>query len=157
MLSTDGSTPGSFPMTTDRRALAFALAVLAMIEAPRPAAAADPLVFVTAFAPGERGGIHAYEFSTKNGRLKALRRAADPKNPFFLALSPHAKYQSSAQAKQSGGKENERVAAYKVVGGTGELKLLNRQSAEGTAACYLDVDKTARAGLVANYSSGSVA
>src|SRR5262249_19795522 len=33
----------------------------------------------------------------------------------------------------------------------------NRQSAEGTAACYLDVDKTGKAVLVANYSSGSVA
>jgi 6-phosphogluconolactonase len=44
-----------------------------------------------------------------------------------------------------------------VVGRTGELKLLNRQSAEGTAACYLDVDKTGKAVLVANYASGSVA
>ncbi len=43
------------------------------------------------------------------------------------------------------------------MGRTGELKLLNRQSAEGTAACYLDVDKTGKAVLVANYSSGSVA
>src|SRR5213079_3388119 len=59
-------------------------------------------------------------------------------------------------AKQFGGKENEQVAAYEVVGRTGELKLLNRQSAEGTAACYLDVDATGKVVLVANYSSGSV-
>ena len=39
-------------MTTNRRALAFALAALAVIAAPRPATAANPLVFVTAFAPG---------------------------------------------------------------------------------------------------------
>src|SRR5262249_16350123 len=37
------------------------------------------------------------------------------------------------------------------------LKLLNRQSAEGAAACYLDVDKTGKTVLVANYSSSSVA
>src|SRR5262249_23637540 len=42
-------------------------------------------------------------------------------------------------------------------GRAGELRLLNRQSAEGTAACYLDVDKTGKAVLVANYASGSVA
>jgi 6-phosphogluconolactonase len=36
------------------------------------------------------------------------------------------------------------------------LKLLNRQSAEGTAACYLDVDRTGKTALVANYSSGRV-
>ena len=63
-------------MTTDRRALAFALAALALIDGPRPAAAADPLVFISAFAPGERGGIHAYELSIKDGRLKPLRRTA---------------------------------------------------------------------------------
>src|SRR6266566_3381074 len=132
-------------MTTDRRALAFALAALAMIAAPRSAAAADPLVFVTEFAPGERGSIQAYEFSPKDGRLKPLRRTAGAENPFFLALSPDKKYLYSTHAKQFGGKENEQVAAYEVVGRTGELKLLNRQSAEGTAACYLDVDKTGKA------------
>src|SRR5947207_5918078 len=147
----------SFPMTTDRRALAFALAALALIAAPRPAAAADPLVFVTAFAPGERGGIHAYAFGTADGRLKPLRRTAGAENPFFLALSPDRKYLYSTHAKQFGGKDKEQVAAYEVVGRTGELKLLNRQSAEGTAACYVDVDKTGKTLLVANYASGSVA
>jgi 6-phosphogluconolactonase len=144
-------------MTTEPRALAFALAALALIDAPRPTAAADPLVFVTAFAPGERGGIHAYAFSTKDGRLTPLRRTADTANPFFLALSPDRKYLYTNHAKQFGGKENEQVAAYAIVGRTGELKLLNRQSSEGTATCYLDVDKTGKAVLVANYSSGSVA
>src|SRR5262245_60374852 len=147
----------SFPMTTDPRALAFALTALALSAAPRPAAAADPLVFVTAFAPGERGGIHAYEFSTRDGQLKPLRRTAGAENPFFLALSPDRKFLYSIHAKQFGGKENEQVAAYAVLGRTGELKLLNRQSAQGTAACYLDVDKSGKAVLVANYASGSVA
>jgi 6-phosphogluconolactonase len=144
-------------MTTDRRAFAFALAALVLSAAPRLAAAADPLVFVTAFASGERGGIHAYELSLKDGRLKPLHRTAGVENPFFLALSPNRKYLYANHAKQFGGKENEQVAAYEVVGRTGELKLLNRRSAEGTAACYLDVDKTGKAVLVANYTSGSVA
>lgn len=140
-------------MTTESRALAFVFSVIAMI-APRLVAAADPLVFVTEFAPGERGGIQAYEFS--DGKLKALRRTAGAENPFFLALSPDKKYLYATHAKQFGGKENEQVAAYEVVGRSGELKLLNRQSAEGTAACYVDVDRTRKALLAANYSSGSV-
>ncbi|HLN32595.1 MAG TPA: lactonase family protein [Gemmataceae bacterium] len=144
-------------MTRNRWTLASALATLILFAAPGPAAAADPLVFVTSFAPGERGGIHAYEFSTKDGKLKPVRRTAGAENPFFLALSPDRKYLYSTHAKQFGTKENEQVAAYEVVGRTGELKLLNRRSAEGTAACYLDVDKTGKAILVANYSSGSVA
>src|SRR5262249_7645399 len=144
-------------MTPDCRALAFALAALAMIDAPRPAAAADPLVFVAAFAPGERGGIHAYASSTKNGNLKPRPRPVGAETPFFLALPPDRKSLSATHAKQFGAKENEQVAAYEVVGRPGELKLLNRQSAEGTAACYLDVDRTGKMVLVANYSSGSVA
>jgi 6-phosphogluconolactonase len=119
--------------------------------------AKEVLVFVTAFAPGDKGGIHAYEFDSAAGKLKPLRRTAGVENPFFLALSPDTKVLYSTHAKAFGGTENEQVAAFQVVGRTGELKLLNRQSAEGTAACYLDVDKTRKAVVVANYSSGSVA
>src|SRR5262245_44826292 len=144
-------------MTSDRRVLTFALAALAMIATPCHVVAADPLVFVTAFAPGEQGGIHAYEFNSNDGSLKSIHRTAGAENPFFLALAPNKKFLYSIHAKQFGGKENEQVAAYEIVGRTGELKLLNRQSAEGTAACYLDVDATGKTVLVANYSSGSVA
>ncbi len=144
-------------MTADRRIQALALAALALIAAPTLAPAKDPLVFVTAFAPGDKGGIHAYEFDGKAGKLKHIARTAGAENPFFLALSPDKKFLYSIHAKQFGGKENEQVAAYEVVGRTGELKFLNRQSAEGTAACYLDVDKTGKTVLVANYTSGSVA
>lgn len=145
-------------MTTPRRPLpAIALASLATLVLSDPMPAADPVVFVSAFAPGDKGGIHAYTFDLKAGTLKPLHRTAGPENPFFLALSPDRKVLYSIHAKNFGGKENEQVAAYQVTGRTGELKLLNRQSAEGTAACYLDVDKTGKTVLVANYSSGSVA
>jgi 6-phosphogluconolactonase len=144
-------------MIPSRRVLAFTLAIFALLSAPTNTPAADPLVFVTAFAPGEKGSIHSYEFNLKEGKLKPLHQTAGVENPFFLALSPNKKFLYSIHAKQFGGKENEQVAAYEVVGRTGELKLLNRQSAEGTAACYLDVDKTGKVVLVANYSSGSVA
>src|SRR5262245_19532182 len=138
-------------------ALALAVVALFVISVPMPAHAKDPLVFVTEFAPGEKGGSRAYEFDTKTGKLKALHRTAGVENPFFLVLSPDKKFLYSIHAKQFGGKENEQVAAYEVVGRTGELKLLKRQSAEGTAACYLDVDKSGKAVLVANYTSGGVA
>lgn len=144
-------------MAPERRVPALTLAVAAMIALTAHAPAADPVVFVSAFAPGEKGGIHAYEFDTRAGKLKHLHRTGGVENPFFLALSPDRKFLYSTHAKQFSGKENEQVAAFEVVGRTGELKLLNRQSAEGTAACYLDVDRTGKMVLVANYTSGSVA
>src|SRR5687768_9587261 len=97
-----------------RRVLAFALATLATTAGPTFAPAEGPLVFVTEFAPGDKGGIHAYEFDPKAGTLKPLRRTAGVENPFFLALSPDGKYLYSIHAKQFGGKENEHVAAYQV-------------------------------------------
>lgn len=128
-----------------------------MLDVSPHAGAAAPLVLATAFAPGERGAIHAYEFNTTDGSLKPLRRTPGVEHPFFLAVSPDRKFLYSIHAKQFGGKDNEQIAAYQIVGRSGELKFLNRQSAEGTAACYLDVDKTGKAVLVANYTSGSVA
>jgi 6-phosphogluconolactonase len=142
-------------MSVAKRAFVLAVAAAAIFAVPR--AAAEPLVFVTAFATGEAGGIHAYEFDAQSGKLKHLHRTDGVENPFFLAISPDRKFLYSIHAKQFGGKEDEQVAAYEVVGRSGELKLLNRQSAKGTAACFLDVDRTGRMLVVANYSSGSVA
>jgi len=136
---------------------ALVLMPFALLAGSSLADAADPVVFVSSFAPGEKGGIQAYQLDLATGSLKPLQRTAGAENPFFLALSPNGKSLYSIHAKQFSGKENEHVAAYQVVGRTGELKLLNRQSSEGTASCYLDVDRTGKTVLVANYTSGSVA
>jgi 6-phosphogluconolactonase len=125
--------------------------------AVQPTTAAEHLVFISAFAPGDKGAIHAYQLDLGTGQLKLVQRTTDVENPFFLALSRDHKYLYSIHAKQFGGKEAEHVAAYALTGRSGQLKLLNRQSARGSAACYLDVDATGKAVLVANYSTGSVA
>lgn len=120
--------------------------------------AKETLVFISAFASGEEGAIHAYQLDLDTGRLSLSHRTTDAQNPFFLAISPNSKFLYSIHAPgQFGGKSNEQVAAYQIVGDTGQLKLLNRQSSLGTASCYLDVDATGNTVVVANYSTGSVA
>lgn len=119
--------------------------------------AEEPVVFISAFAAGEQGAIHAYQLDLSSGQLKQTHKTTDVEHPFFLAASPNSKFLYSIHAKSFGGEENEHVAAYEIVGATGQLKLLNRQSALGTAACYLDVDATGKTVVVANYSTGSVA
>src|SRR5262245_59661910 len=128
---------------------AFALTALVSIVQSTSSMAAAPLVFISSFTSGEQGGVHAYEFDSREGKLKAIRRTTGVDNPFFLAISPDRKVLYSIHARQFGGKDNEQVAAYQIIDRTGELKLLNRQSAEGTAACYLDVDRTRKSLLVA--------
>ncbi len=119
--------------------------------------AADPLVFISAFASGEKGAIHAFQFDAKTGELKPLHRTTDLQNPFFMAVSPDKRFLYATDAEKFGGKEDERVAAYAIEGRSGQLKRLNEQSTRGRASCFLGMDATGKTLVVANYSSGSVA
>jgi 6-phosphogluconolactonase len=124
---------------------------------PAAVSADDPLLFVSSFAGGEKGAISAFRFSTEKGTLTPLARTGGIENPFFIAVSPDQRFLYAVHAKAFGGKEDEEVAAYALDKTTGKLTLLNRQSAKGTATCYLEVDATGKTLLLANYSSGSVA
>ncbi len=118
--------------------------------------AAEPLVFISAFAPGTNGAIHAFHLDPESGRLKPAQRTDGVEHPFFMAASRDQKFLYAIYAKTFGGKEPEQVAAYAIEGRTGRLTLLNRQSTRGTASCYLAVDATGKTVLVANYTTGNV-
>jgi len=122
--------------------------------------ASEPVAFITTFAPGDKGAINAFAFDTATGGLRPLKKTTGVANPFFLALSADGKFLYSNHSEKFGGKDPEEVAAFEIVGPvgagrTGELKPINRQSAGGTVACYVDVDATGRTAVVANYGSGS--
>ncbi len=133
-----------------------ALLLSALLMTSAIAQAADPLVFISAFASGDKAGIHAFSFDSKTGALKPLHRTTDIQNPFFLAISPDKRFLYAIDAEKFGGPDDEFVASYALEERTGKLKRLNQQSTRGTASCYLDVDATGKSVLVANYSSGSV-
>lgn len=122
-----------------------------------PTSGEEPLVFISTFAGDNEGAIEAFQLDRETGRLTPVHRTAGVEHPFFLAVSPDQRFLYSIHARKFGGKEHEQVAAYAIVGRSGQLKLLNRQSTLGTAACYLDVDATGKTLLVANYGTGSVA
>ena len=132
--------------------------VAAMLSHTIQSTSADePLVFISSFAAGDKGAIHAYQLETETGALKLIHRTTDVENPFFIVVSRDQKFLYSIHAKSFGGKDPEQVAAYALEGRTGRLKLLNRQSSRGTASCYLDIDSTGKTVVVANYSTGNVA
>lgn len=133
------------------------LAMAMLSSSVQTTRADDPLVFISAFAAGDAGAIHAYQLDAETGGLTLMQRTTDVENPFFMAISPDQKYLYSIHAETFGGKEHEKIAAYGLQGRTGELALLNRQSSRGSASCYLTVDATGKTVLVANYSTGSVA
>jgi len=132
------------------------LLLSALLMSTALASAADPCVFISAFASGDKAGIHAFSFDTQTGTLTPRHRTTDIQNPFFLAVSKDKRFLYAIDAEKFGGAEDELVAAYAIEGSSGKLKRLNQQSARGSASCYLDVDATGKSVLVANYSSGSV-
>ncbi|MFP6769428.1 MAG: lactonase family protein, partial [Planctomycetaceae bacterium] len=134
-----------------------ALGLLCSVLASRSTGEDQRLVFVSAFAKGAEGAIHAFQLDTKQASMKLVHRTTDVEHPFFLALSPDRRYLYSIHAAQFGGKEHEQIAAYRLEGRTGRMSLINRQSALGSSACYLDVGRGGRTVVVANYSTGSVA
>lgn len=138
-----------------RSLTSFLLAALCMASVTL--SSAEPVVFISAFASGDKAGIHAFRFDSENGALQPLHRTTDIQNPFFLAVSPDQRFLYAINAEKFGGAEDEFVAAYALEDRSGHLKRLNQQSARGTASCYLDVDATGKTVVVANYASGSVA
>jgi len=129
----------------------------ALLTMPATVHADDPLIYVSAFAAGEKGAIHAFRFDSETGTLKPQHRTTDVQHPFFLAISPDSRFLYSIDTEKFGGTEDEFVAAYAIKGRSGKLERLNQQSAKGTASCYLDIDSTGKTVVLANYSTGNVA
>ena len=137
--------------------VAAAVAGVSLMTHAQVSLAKEPLVFISAFAPGDQGAIHAYTFDPKAATLKPLHRTPDVLNPFFIAITPDQKFLYSIYAPTFGGQDPEQVAAFRLDGRTGKMTALNRQSTKGTASCFLEVDATGKSVLMANYMTGSVA
>ena len=59
------------------------------------------LIFISAFAPGDEGAIHAYRLDADSGTLTEVHRHADITEPFFLALSPTGIFSIRSIARMS--------------------------------------------------------
>ncbi len=115
-------------------------------------------VFISAFAAGNEGAIHAFQLDLESGKLRPTNRTADIEHPFFLAVSPNNKFLYSIHAPgKFGGTQDEQVTAFEIIDKEGRLRLLNRRTSRGTASCYLDVDQAGKSLVVANYLNGSLA
>lgn len=120
------------------------------------ALAEQPLVLISSFTGGDQGGIQAYSLKLDSGELVAQQRTAGIENPFFFDLSPDQKTVYTIDTKSFGGPEPGNLAAFRLDSKDGRMTLLNRQSTQGTASCFVEVDQTGKSVLVANYSSGDV-
>lgn len=139
----------------------FTAFLAGLLLAVLPTLTAAPKEFIVYFgtytnAKTESKGIYRSRLDVATGRLSPAELATPAKDPAFLALHPHGQFlyaideSSDPKTTPTAG-----LSAYALTAATGELKLLNQQSAGDSGPCHLVVDATGKALLVANYGGGS--
>jgi 6-phosphogluconolactonase len=114
----------------------------------------DPdLLYVGTYTDNSRSeGIHLVRMDQRSGKLMRVGSVDAGPNPTFLTIHPNGRVLYAANETAEGA-----VSAFVIDRGTGALTRLNQQPSEGGAACYVSVDASGRAALVANYTGGNVA
>ena len=114
-------------------------------------------VYVGASTRKTSKGIYVSKLDAESGAFTEPRLAAETLNPLFLKIHPNGRTLYAAgelpgtQSTQGG------VSAYSIDPASGKLTFLNQAPSRGGQPIYLDVDKTGKTLLMANYGSGSVA
>jgi len=109
-----------------------------------------PLLIVSTMTDDD--GIFVYRIADGDGRLELAHQFTDIVKPFFIALHPNGQVLYSIDDPQG----EQLVSALKLDSGRGALERLNRQPTRGGMPCYVEVDPSGSAAVVANYNGGSV-
>jgi 6-phosphogluconolactonase len=115
-------------------------------------------VYVGTYTDKGSKGIYAFQFDAATGKATNVSLAAESSNPSFLALDPNRPYLYAVnEVSDFKGQKSGAVSAFAVDKKTGELKFLNQVASRGAGPCHLELDKSGKFLLVANYDSGNVA
>lgn len=116
------------------------------------------LVYVGTYTSGKSEGIYLYRLDLTSGKLRHAATTKGVKDPSFIALAPGRRNLYAVnEVEDFGGKKSGALSSFAVDQPTGNLRLLNQQPSLGGAPCYVDVDRSGRFVLVANYSGGNIA
>src|SRR2546423_2885828 len=106
---------------------------------------------------GRRDGIYLIGMDTRSGKLRRVGAVDAGANPSFLAMHPDGRVLYAVnEVDKYEGKPTGAVTSFAIATDTGALTRRNEQSSGGAAPCYVSVDRSGRALLVANYDGGSV-
>jgi 6-phosphogluconolactonase len=115
----------------------------------------DPdLLYIGTYTENRRPlGIYLVRMDRRSGELLRVGAINAGANPSFLNIHPNGRVLYAVNELEQTGM----VSAFAIESGSGALTRLNEQPSGGGAPCYVSVDLTGRAALVANYAGGSVA
>jgi 6-phosphogluconolactonase len=119
----------------------------------------DALLYVGTYTEDTASkGIYLVAMQSRTGALREVGLVNAGPNPSFLAMDPNGR---TLYAVNEVGQRNQvhggGVTALSIASGNGQLTRLNEQSSGGAGPCFVSVDRSGRAVLVANYDAGSVA
>ena len=97
--------------------------------------------------------IYLVRMDRRSGELLRVGAVNAGANPSFLTIHPNGRVLYAVNEVEQTGI----VSAFAIKSGTAGLTRLNDQPSGGGAPCYVSVDRSGRALLVANYAGGSVA
>jgi 6-phosphogluconolactonase len=107
---------------------------------------------------GRSEGIYLVDMDPRSGQLRVAGSTNAGANPSFLAVHPNGRFLYAVnEVGKYNGRATGAVTAFTIARESGALTRLGEQPSEGTGPCYVSVDKSGRAVLVANYDGGSVA
>lgn len=138
---------------------ASALGIFGMASLARERTADTQILYVGAYTDSPRDeGVYVIEFDTRTGELHRVGAVDAGPNPSFLAIHPSGRtlYAVNEVAGYDGIRTGG-VSTLMITRESGALTRMGMQSSGGRGPCYVSVDPSRRAALVANYDSGSVA
>src|SRR5687768_13153930 len=110
---------------------------------------AQKLVVGTYTTNGSKG-IYIYDFDAGTGSAKELS-VAEAGNPSYLTISDDNQFIYSVNESDEG-----KISSFSFDKHTAALTLLNKQPNNGSAPCYVSLDKTGKWLFAGNYGSGNL-
>lgn len=95
-------------------------------------------------------GIYVYDFNAVNGEAREIG-SAKAGNPSYQVVDNKRDFVYSVNESDEG-----KISAFKYNRSAGSLSLVNQQSNNGSAPCYVSIDKTGKWLFAGNYSSGNL-
>lgn len=111
---------------------------------------AQRLVIGTYTNNNQSKGIYVYDFDSKTGQARQVS-VAKAGNPSYLCISHDNQFVYSVNEGNEG-----KISSFTYNKTSGTLTLLNRQPNNGSAPCYVSIDKTGKWLFAGNYGNGSL-
>jgi 6-phosphogluconolactonase len=111
-----------------------------------------------AHVDGKATGIYVYKLDMTTGTLSYISTSPETTNPSYIQVHPRGQWLYAVnETGSTQGEPSGTVSAFRLSKGGTVLEFINTVPSGGNYPCFIQIDKTGRFGLVANYGSGTVA